>query len=288
MNAKLKKLILLALLLTLTSLASCKKSITTTRSIGSEYTAGSCLIGRWPSSSLPLNLKMSSDFTGDYNNSNLVAGLNPLEQMAKVWNNAVSPLVLITEHFPAAGTTGYASTNSFSDSEIGIYKSFTWFNNVSSSALAITQFYGSVQESAGLGRYISLTHGDIIVNYRDYGSRLTMTNAFGFEFDLPTIVLHEMGHLLGLCHEINHPSIMAPYYVTTQRSLQAYDSDLIKDIYVDGVISGISVNNNTNALTSPVGSHVSGVIELHADGKCVHYLNGKKMFEHQVDIRKKH
>ncbi|MBC7427550.1 MAG: matrixin family metalloprotease [Bacteriovorax sp.] len=262
-------------------LISCKQTTTTTTQAIIAPT--SCIIGKWSDSYLPLSVKMSSEFSSDYSGADLVAGLNPLEQMAKVWNTA-STRSLITVPFPIASTTGYTSTSSFRDSEIGIYKSHTWYNGVSSSALAITQFYGVITSNAGLGQYIDLTHADIIVNYRDYGSKFTMTNNPMIEFDLPTVVLHEMGHLLGLCHETTKPSIMAPYYLTVQRSLRAYDADLIHDIYIDNAISAFSVKNvNRNALSSPPGTEVSGVIELHADGKCIHYLNGKKLFEHSVD-----
>jgi predicted Zn-dependent protease len=274
-----------AILLTTTLFVSCKKETTTTRSVASLNGGGKCLIGRWPNVALPLTIKMSPEFTGDYNNSHLVGGLNPLEQMAQVWNTSVAPKILITTPFPVAAATGFAATNSFNDSEIGIYKSHTWFSNVKS-ALAITQFYGNIQETAGLGRHIGLTHADIIVNYRDYGSNITMTNHPMFEFDLPTIMLHEFGHLLGMCHQTEEDSIMNPYYITTRRSLEAYDVEHVNDIYVDGIISGLTTTN-TNALSAPVGSKVSGVIELHADGKCVHYMNGKKTTEHQVDMSRR-
>ncbi|MBC7712628.1 MAG: matrixin family metalloprotease [Rhizobacter sp.] len=264
-------------------LSSCKQSsTTTTQAIGNP--TSSCLIGKWDDSYLPLAVKMSTEFSTDYTGADLVAGLNPLEQMAKVWNTA-STRSLITVPFPAAATTGYSTTSAFRDSEIGIYKSHTWFSGVSSSALAITQFYGVITSSAGLGQYINLTHADIIVNYRDYGSRFTMTNNPLVEFDLPTVVLHEMGHLLGLCHETKRSSIMAPYYLTVQRSLQPYDADLIHDIYVDNAISAFSVKNvNQNALSEAPGTEVKGIIEVRADGKCVHYINGRKTYEHKVDV----
>lgn len=263
-----------------------QKTVTAQSPLGSNF--GSCVLGKWSAGSLPLSLKMSSEFTSDYSNSDLVNGLNPLEQMAKVWNDTTSPTVnLITVPFPIAGSTGYSSTSSFRDSEIGIYKSHTWFAGISSSALAITQFYGIVTAGLG-GQYIDLTHADIIVNYRDYGSRLTMTNNPMIEFDLPTVVLHEMGHLMGLCHESTRPSVMAPYYITTQRALQNYDRDLMRDIYIDGVITPFSAKaSNTNALTSRPGTEVQGIIELHADGKCIHYINGKKVYEHIADSFKK-
>ncbi|MBY0415798.1 MAG: matrixin family metalloprotease [Bdellovibrionales bacterium] len=268
-------------------ISSCKQTTTTSQTTTGNI--GSCIIGKWSSGSLPLNLKMSSEFSGDYTNSDLVGGLNPLEQVAQAWNNATLPsTTLITTPFPIASTTGYSSTSSFRDGEIGIYKSHSWFSGVSSGALAITQFYGVVTASPALGgQYINLTHADIIVNYRDYGSRITMSYNPFVEFDLPTIVLHEMGHLVGLCHESSRPSVMAPYYLTTQRSLQNYDIDLIKDIYVDGVITPFSAQaKNTNALSSSPGTEVKGVIELHADGKCIHYINGKKIYEHTADLKR--
>lgn len=268
------------------TLLSCKQTTTTTQSALGTTVASSCVIGKWSEASLPLNLKMSSEFTGDYSGADLVAGLNPLEQMAKVWNTG-STRTLITVPFAATSTTGYAATNSFRDGEIGIYKSYNWFTSVSSSALAITQFFGVVASSPGLGQYIELTHADIIANYRDYGSKFTMVNNPTIDFDVPTVILHEMGHLLGLCHETRRSSIMAPYYLTVQRSLQAYDADIIKDIYVDGAITAFSSPNaNSNAISSPDGTEVRGIIELHKDGKCIHYLEGKKILEHYVELKK--
>ncbi len=217
-----------------------------------------------------------------------VGGLNPLEQMAKAWNDALGGAkTLITVPFPLASNTGYSTTAAFRDGEIGIYKAPSWFSNVQSNVIAITQYYGIVTSTAGLGQHILLNHADIIVNYRDYGSDLVMQNAiYQVDMDLPTVVLHEMGHLLGLCHESSKPSIMAPYYSTTQRSLQNFDKTRIQDIYINNYISGLSTNN-TNALSVPEGTEVKGMIELRKDGQCVHYLNGKKTYEHHMDLSRR-
>ncbi len=277
------------LLITLIALSACKGAKTSAQSSGGSPigSGGGCLIGRWPNNALPLNVKMSSEFTADYTNADLVAGLNPLEQMAKVWNIPVAGTrTLITTPFAAAGATGFASTSSFRDSEIGIYKSHTWFTNVSSSALAITQFFGIVSTDATLGDYIKLTHADIIMNYRDYGARFTMLNNPTFEFDVPTVVLHEIGHLLGLCHEITASSIMAPYYLTDQRSLQTFDSTIIQDLYVSANIASMSAMKNARSATidAAPGTEVSGIIELRSDGECIHKINGKETYKHKVKL----
>lgn len=249
---------------------------------------GSCILGKWSASALPLNIKLSRDFQTDYTSDGTPGYLNPLEKMAKVWNDATAPTkTLMTIPFGDTTIRSYSSTGGYRDSEIGIYKAHNWFSNVSSSALAITQFFGVVSSGLG-GQYIELTHADIIVNYDNYGGRLTMDNNPLVEFDLPTVVLHEMGHLMGLCHENKKPSIMAPYYLTTQQSLQAFDADIIKDIYVDNAITPLPLlAKNMNALKSKPGTEVQGIIELRSDGKCIHSIDGKVVYEHIADSFKR-
>lgn len=229
---------------------------------------------------------MSSEFTNDFTGANLVNGLNPLERMAKVWNDAMAPgTALFQVPFAPTASTGYPALSSFrsTDNDLGIYKSYTWFSNVSSSALAITQFYGVVRSDASLGTYIDLTHADIIVNYRDFASELTMTGNPLMDYDLPTIILHEMGHFLGLCHENVSNSIMAPYYFTTQQTLKTFDVSKIRALYLNNQnYSAFSAkgSSKSNAITSPVGTEVRGVVELNANGHCRHFIDGKLIYEH--------
>jgi hypothetical protein len=266
-------------------LTSCKESGTESISSSAPASlASSCNIGRWNNLSLPLQVKMSSEFNGDFTNVNLVAGLNPIEQMAKGWNDAVTPnATLFQLPFGATSTTGHSSLTNFRDNELGIYKSHTWFSNVSSNALAITQFYGVMRSDATLGDYIELTHADIIVNYRDFSSDISMTGNPLVEYDLPTIVLHEMGHFLGLCHENRATSIMAPYYLSTQRNLKTFDTNKIKALYLDNQnLSALKAkpSNKTQAITQPVGTEIKGIVELNANGHCRHFINGKLVYEH--------
>ncbi len=267
------------LLIILFTLSACKPVSTVTP----IALPSGCLIGRWPSTVFPLDLRISSEIKNDYTGADLVGGLNPLEQMAKVWNDPFPvEKALIKTTFGIAATTGYDSTEKFRDSEIGIYKSHTWFSNVSSNALGITQFFGIVATDPTLGTYIKLTHADIIMNYRDYGTHFTMK-----AYDVPTIVLHEMGHLLGLCHQITKDSIMAPYYDNVQRSLKTFDTAIIQDLYGTANRTNISAMTNTKPtnISAPIGTEISGIIELRSNGECIHKINGKEVFKHMTKLK---
>jgi hypothetical protein len=270
-------------------LSSCKQESSGNQNSSAtpNFQAGSCNIGKWSNSALPLNLKMSPEIDNEFTNADLVNNLNPIEQTAKVWNDAVSPTkTLFQLPFELSSGNGSTSLNTFRDGDLGVYKSSTWFSNISANALAITQFYGILRSDGSLGTYIDLTHADIILNYRDFGSRLKYNGNSFFDYDVPTILLHEMGHFLGLCHESNNSSIMAPYYSSTQRSLRTFDTNKIKALYVNNQNYGVSKMNTTNAITAPVGTEVKGVIELHADGICKHFINGKLTYQHTQDIQK--
>ena len=274
--------VLLGIILVLFIAASCKSQDESTTTQPAALT-GSCTIGKWSglAANTPLNLKISSEFASDFNASDFVAGLNPVEQVAKEWNSAITGRTFFKVPFDTAAQTGYSTVSDFRDGEFGIYKSHTWFSNVSSQALAITQFYGYVRSDGGLGTFIDLTHADIIVNYRDYGARLTshLPTTWG-NYDLPTILIHEMGHFLGLCHESTRDSIMQPYYNSTQRLLKAYDKTKINDLYTNNTITPLLAKSSAYALSAKEGTPVRGIIELRASGKCLHYINGKLVYEH--------
>lgn len=270
-------------------IASCKQQSSTgtqAASAAPNFLPGSCAIGKWTNLSAPLNLKMSSEFSGDFTNADLVNGLNPIEQMAKVWNDAISPTTTFF-HLPfgIAATTGSSTLAGFRDNELGIYKSHTWFSDVSSGALAITQYYGVLRNDPTLGNYIDLTHADIIVNYRDFGTQFSMNGNSIISYDLPTVLLHEMGHFLGLCHENNYDSIMAPYYISTQRSLKIFDTNKIRALYLNNQNYSGAIRVQQKASSVPEGTPVKGIVELNADGKCRHYLNGKLTYEHDSNVQ---
>jgi len=275
----------LVIILSIFLIFSCKQETKTVNLAPANINGNSCTIGKWGLGS-PINLKMSAEFQADFTGSDFINGLNPLEQVAKEWNQASSQKTFFQVPFTQTSVTGYNSLSEFRDSEMGIYKSHQWFNNVSSNALAITQFYGFVRSDNQLGQYIDLIHADIIFNYRDFGNEFSMQTTSFFGYDVPTILLHEMGHFLGLCHDSTHTSVMRPYYVSTKRTLYDYDKTKITDLYVNNRISNFTSSKALIASKSvvspklPEGELVSGVIEYKSSGKCHHYINGKEVYVH--------
>lgn len=254
----------------------------------SRFDPNSGLPIRWPTAVIggSLNVKISddinADFVGaDYDGSNR----NLLEQMMKEWNNSTSDYDFFK--LPAAYTTNknYAGLASFHDGEMGIYKSYNWFTNVSASALAVTQFFGIRRNAGTTSEFLELIHSDVIVNYRDYDFSNDSTSTT--DYDLPSVILHELGHFVGLSHtsDFGTPSVMLPYFGITdvQRQVTATDITNIRNNYNAGALTASKSFLIGNGLVSPSpkeGEQVQGIIELRADGECRHYINDELVHTH--------
>lgn len=252
---------------------------------------GGCLTGKWPESSLPLQISLSRGITTNSGE------ITDLQDTAMAWHNSAgSTNGLVRPTFSMVDNLEYGDPRSYKDGTIGIYKSANWFASITSRPLAITQYYGYIKESAQLGKYVELTHADIILNYKDYGDNFKFNNG---GFDVPTIVLHEFGHLFGLCHteaRVVKNSVMEPSYSFQVRTLYTFDVDLISELYGNKVIGqGVepslaadSLKKKAVSTKHQVGDEIRAVVELQADGLCQHFINDEKIFEHQVDLHKKH
>src|SRR5690606_30345981 len=84
------------------------------------------------------------------------------------------------------------------DGTFGIYKTTNWPTSLPASALAVTQLFGRRYNIGSSSEFVSIEHADVLINFHLYP--FDATNS-GFGYDLRTVVLHELGHFLGLTHK---------------------------------------------------------------------------------------
>lgn len=292
------------ILMGLLTLSSCLKQGTNRQSSGGSTSFDSETTPvRWSAAALNggLDVRVSTSITNtfvgaDYDSS----GRNPVEQMFNNWNQASS----LTFFKLPAGTVSNKDNgdlNSYkTDGVLGIYRSNTWFSNVSSQALAITQYFGYKRNAGTSSEYVELFHADILLNYRDYNFSTDSTSG---TYDLASVVLHELGHFVGLSHvnAFSTASVMQPYLGMSDevRNLFNYDKSSVQSLYG---LSGLSVAPSAFQVVSSQSTageesgpkklpkaareledgEIHGVIELRADGHCLHYHNGELEYSHKA------
>ena len=212
-------------------------------------------------------------------------GSNVGTEMMEEWNNVIGGLTFFTT--PSATITGnreYPShENYLSDGEFGIYWHSTWFNNISESVLAITTFRGVRRQSGTANEWVELLHADIVVNGRHSFSTDSLENTY----HLPSVLLHELGHFIGLVHQFDgRPAVMAP----SLSRLDSYDTPFVADdealqnIYSSSVSGLESAKGVLPKRPKKEGQIVEGWIELHTDGECRHYQNGRLVGKHSIGL----
>ncbi len=242
-------------------------------------------ISKWPTSALGnqgIELKISDRILEFY-----LDDQTQINQIISEWNNSISGKKLIKENpqtvsnFEPVDLEDYGSDNTF-----GIYVSDSWFPDQDSFALAITQYFGIRNEEGDL----ELVHGDIILNNNSQFSYFTnLDSASPDEYDLSSILLHEIGHFLGLGHQsFLVDSIMQPTLstFTVERELYNIDKNAIQSIY-SSTGSSLSLIPSKIASAKNVKKNnkvVRGVIKLLPNGLCEHFENGELVHQHFEEL----
>lgn len=243
----------------------------------------------WSGNAFPQNLQISADFSNDE--------VSAITEMSTAWESAIQnkkDFFSIGARTPEiSGSVG--GLDQLYDGVLGVYKTSQWPSDVSASALAITQIFGRRHNIGSSSEFINIEHADILVNYDVH---LFDTTDDGAGYDLRTVILHEMGHFLGLQHKsttssrsqsVMYPSIFS--YETKRDPKQVDINDLASKYGISlgsgGAAAAAMASNEAAPQYVPqgAGEAIKILIELHADGKCVHKIDGVPVEHHHVDIK---
>ncbi len=209
---------------------------------------------RWDTANLPLSMKVSDSFSATASQA--------IESMKLQWNQSGAAATFFSPNTATTTNKNFASLDTFFDSELGIYWIENWYSEIGSSALAVTQFFAARRNVGTPNEYMEIVHADILFN-ADFN--FNTSGAMG-SYDLPSVALHELGHVLGLKHESTTSSIMYPYIGSgvIHRALQDIDKTNIAELY--GTSQGnVGMTISIEALeTVPAeeGAMVRGIIEI--------------------------
>ncbi|MBF0298428.1 MAG: matrixin family metalloprotease [Oligoflexia bacterium] len=230
-------------------------------------------ISKWSASNLPLDLRISDAF----NSSEIALVTNSVNTWEAATLNKIN--FFNVNSTLVANKTFSTIFESLDDSEMGIYKSTTWFAGESSQTLAFCVFEGYIINKDMPNEYLRLSNFDIIFNYRDHQFRTTDAPS-GNKIDFLSVLIHEMGHSIGLNHSPSGytDSIMKPSISPLENihQLSAFDEDTIRDLYADLIAaagpSGMNDNNSPEAQSAsesnsvPNGILVRGYRSISVDG----------------------
>ena len=273
-------------------------------------------IGRWTEADRGSGLDLRV-FTGFENVQGITNYLTHIGNLFGRWNTA-SGIDYIslnagdarsTNNNPDNATTAAYAT----DSEIGVYVkgSFdnnnnegVWFECLDSGILALVSYQVVHLRGEDSDEYVEwrIVDADLIFNASDHNFSVfnggNPPASPGEFYDFDAVLIHELGHFLGILGHTSDSltthggtSVMLPTLapgeaLATAKTPQAIDTEIIQ--VAEEINTGANLTAKNFALSYLYPNDYNfekepqhGIIALHADGKCVHTLNGKTVYVHK-------
>lgn len=232
----------------------------------------------WGDKTFPKSIKVANNFS--------IKESSAITSMGVAWYKALANK---KNFFTFTSITAPATVNfdAINDGTLGIYKAASW--PLEQDALAVTQIFGRRVNIGQENEYVSIVHADIVVNYQ-HKYYTTGDSKSGYHFE--TVILHEMGHFLGLLHyngsrenSIMYPSIRPGEEKIVPKSLDT--SNIASKYNIDVGNGGLAMATaaiNYSPENEDEGEDVKIMIELKANGDCIHKEDGVVIQRHQVKL----
>jgi predicted Zn-dependent protease len=207
------------------------------------------------------------------------------------WNLAVTSLNFYTIPYVTIPNINSNNLSDYrNDANFGIYKVTNWPSELGINTIAVTaNYYNTTPIFLNGIKYFKLVHSDILVNYLNH--QFTISGEAG-KFDLPSVLTHEIGHMIGMKHApySESGSVMRSTAMTSDffRTLTSYDIQNVSDFYENEIPNNMALTQTNAIIDSNTYSNSEGeaqvIFKLMANGTCLHYVNNQLIHSHKSKI----